>query len=421
MEQKHYRMSGVWTLYVLVALCITVNMLQGQWINVNNGISKTDIISVNSVGEKIFVGTNSGLFVSTDQGNHWNASNSGLENSPVWSMAISGNNFFAGSRGLINSGNGVFLSTDGGATWKPVNTGLSNVYVQTLALSGTNLFAGGWGGGVFLSTNNGQQWSEVNTGITSLLATSLAVYGKNIFCGTSGYIFLSTNNGSNWNPISTGMPYGDVNCLTVSDTNIFAGTNAGVYRWNEDSASWSAVNTGLANTKVTSFAQADTILFAGTEGGMFFTTDNGSHWASRNHGLKDSNIVSLSVSGSNLFAATKSDGMYRISLSSALAVKETPKIVPDAYAIDQNYPNPFNPATTIRYSLPNRSRIRIVVANSLGQQLSVLEEGEKEAGSYDIQWRAPYGSGIYFCRIEAIDVTNANHRFSRTIKMLLVK
>ncbi|MCK7528688.1 MAG: hypothetical protein MZV64_69590 [Ignavibacteriales bacterium] len=70
---------------------------------------------------------------------------------------------------------GVFLSTNNGTSWTAVNTGLTNTNVRALAVSGTNLFAGTDGGGVFLSTNNGTSWTAVNTGLTN---TNVYVSGR---------------------------------------------------------------------------------------------------------------------------------------------------------------------------------------------------------------------------------------------------
>ena len=95
--------------------------------------------------------------------------------------------------------------------------------------------------------------------------------------------------------------------------------------------------------------------------------------------------------------------------------------LPREYRLAQNYPNPFNPSTTIQYALPNRSNVRIVITNTLGQQVALLENGEREAGYHEIKWQAVVASGIYFYRIEAVDVTNSNNRFVQVKKMLLLK
>jgi hypothetical protein len=85
------------------------------------------------------------------------------------------------------------------------------------------------------------------------------------------------------------------------------------------------------------------------------------------------------------------------------------------FTLDQNYPNPFNPSTTISYSIPSASNVKISVFNSLGQQVKNVENGYKNAGSYKVTLNASdLNSGIYFYKIEA-------GQYSSIKKMMLVK
>lgn len=90
-------------------------------------------------------------------------------------------------------------------------------------------------------------------------------------------------------------------------------------------------------------------------------------------------------------------------------------VTPATFTLDQNYPNPFNAATTIRYSLPEASRVRITIFNILGQQVSVLRDTQQPAGRYQLTWNPQQAaSGLYFIRLEAGD-------YSKTVKSLLLK
>jgi hypothetical protein len=95
--------------------------------------------------------------------------------------------------------------------------------------------------------------------------------------------------------------------------------------------------------------------------------------------------------------------------------------LPTHFSLKQNHPNPFNLSTTIRYELPNRSSIRLVITNMLGQQIAVLENGEREAGIHEVEWHANVASGIYFYRIDAVSVSDPNNRFLEVKKMMLLK
>lgn len=76
--------------------------------------------------------------------------------------------------------------------------------------------------------------------------------------------------------------------------------------------------------------------------------------------------------------------------------------MPTAISLGQNYPNPFNPSTTIRYGLPGRSHVALVVFNTLGQRVSTLVQGEQDGGYHEVTFdAATLQSGVYFYRLQA--------------------
>ena len=96
-------------------------------------------------------------------------------------------------------------------------------------------------------------------------------------------------------------------------------------------------------------------------------------------------------------------------------VIETEVAVPKEFELSQNFPNPFNPNTVISYSLPSASNVKLIVYNSLGQTVKVLENGFKNAGNYSVNFNAnELPSGTYFYKIEA-------GQFSQIKKMMLLK
>ena len=82
-------------------------------------------------------------------------------------------------------------------------------------------------------------------------------------------------------------------------------------------------------------------------------------------------------------------------------------ITPLQFSLAQNFPNPFNPATTIRFSIPQREKVRLKVYNLMGQEVAVLVDKELEGGFHQVEWRGhnkfnrDTTTGIYFYRLEA--------------------
>lgn len=91
------------------------------------------------------------------------------------------------------------------------------------------------------------------------------------------------------------------------------------------------------------------------------------------------------------------------------------EIIPNMFELSQNYPNPFNPSTTIKFSLPVQTQLKINIYNMLGEQVATTAEGMYEAGYYKITFDAEgLSSGTYIYRLES-------NNFTETKKMILIR
>ncbi len=88
--------------------------------------------------------------------------------------------------------------------------------------------------------------------------------------------------------------------------------------------------------------------------------------------------------------------------------------------LERSYPNPFGPVTTISYSLPTQSYVRLGVYNVAGREVAVIQDGIRAEGPHKVSWDGaagdgePLSAGMYFVRLDAGGET-------RMSKMMLVK
>jgi hypothetical protein len=87
----------------------------------------------------------------------------------------------------------------------------------------------------------------------------------------------------------------------------------------------------------------------------------------------------------------------------------------NSYLLEQNYPNPFNPITTIGFGLQYKSNVKITILNSIGEEIAVLLNEEREPGFHEVEFNAvTLPSGIYFYQLIA-------GNYIETRKMILLK
>ena len=89
---------------------------------------------------------------------------------------------------------------------------------------------------------------------------------------------------------------------------------------------------------------------------------------------------------------------------------------PGKFELSQNYPNPFNPTTTISFRLPEKALVTLKVYNILGQEVAVLLNSQRNAGTYQINFDATkLASGIYIYKL------STNTGIAAVKKMTLLK
>ncbi|HSP89014.1 MAG TPA: glycosyl hydrolase 53 family protein [Ignavibacteriaceae bacterium] len=90
------------------------------------------------------------------------------------------------------------------------------------------------------------------------------------------------------------------------------------------------------------------------------------------------------------------------------------------FKLHQNFPNPFNPVTRINYELLQSANVKLIVYNSLGEEINILLDEEKNAGEYSIEWNGKDAnnnslpSGIYLIKL-------ITENKSTSIKAILLK
>jgi hypothetical protein len=120
--------------------------------------------------------------------------------------------------------------------------------------------------------------------------------------------------------------------------------------------------------------------------------------------------------GSWTFFASPTRGMANTTTS----VNQDGPVNPGIFSLDQNYPNPFNPSTTIRYTLPDRVNVRLVIYTLLGAKVREIVNRVEAPGIHSVDWdgRNEVGrdipSGLYFYKLIA-------GSYTATRKLLLVR
>ncbi len=244
----------------------------------------------------IYAGTNGGVYLSRDDGAHWQNVSKGLPDDPtVTALAVmhDPNIVFAGTR------YGIYRTRDGGGNWSLTDPRFGEQIIFCLLVDPQNqtLYAG-TATTVLRSDNGGDSWNDVGADLKSARVWALALTADSsaLYAATDSGLYVSRTRGASWQASSEGLPEGArPQSLVVTKTGLLAGTAQGLFR-SKDGKTWSAVSDAPGNVlprPIVNAAQQPDRVFASTAQGILRSTDGGATWARLQNGAGNTPILSL--------------------------------------------------------------------------------------------------------------------------------
>jgi len=287
----------------------------GHWSLVNKNLTTRSVkrVAVDPVETStLYAATYDGVFRSTDSGASWQSSDQSFDISDVRAVAVD-------PHGKVYAG-GLGKSTDRGVTWSKLNGGMA-LSVEQIIFDPQNPNT------IYLAplqktTDGGATWSLISSGISGGPVTGLALTGSTLYA-TVYYkgLFRSTDGGANWVPVDTGSDAKDLFSVAIDPSNpnvIYVGRHMGRMMKSTDAGgNWQTVTCDpgprIVSTLVVHQQRPGTV-YAGTEGGFFVSTDGGQSWNPRNTGLTAQTISAIEVDDQNpktFYVGTGTTGLWK--------------------------------------------------------------------------------------------------------------
>jgi photosystem II stability/assembly factor-like uncharacterized protein len=148
-----------------------VDSIYSPWIDIRNGLYLYSYYLAEDENNRIYVGTDKGIYFTDNKGDLWNLLSEDLKNYRI-TMIYIGKDW----RMLINIDSvGIYESLDSGKSWKQKNQPLINIKINKIYEYNHNvLFAITKNDGLFKSLDNGLNWQLLNSVINNKADSTLS-------------------------------------------------------------------------------------------------------------------------------------------------------------------------------------------------------------------------------------------------------
>ena len=298
-------------------LYISSDSIGTSFKKVGNLGTKT-IFIIQKIGSKIYLGTYSGLYVSSD-GTSFSQVSGDLGTKTIYTIKQIGTG--ANAKIYVGTLTGLYVSNDGtGSTFTKVSGDLGANIILAIQQIGTGANAK-----IYVGTDNNGLWASSDATGTSFSKISSTISNisiiKQIGTGANAKIYVGTNEDGLYVSADNGANFTKVNDLgtksirtiqqiniTASNSKIYVGTiKNGLYISSDDGTSFTQVSSIPNNTRIELVTQINNKIYVGTYNGLYVSSDGTSFTQVSNLGTKT--IYTIKQVGSKIYAGT-TVGLY---------------------------------------------------------------------------------------------------------------
>lgn len=396
----------------------------------------------------VYVGSDGGVFRSTDGGVNWAGVNGGFVTTQIYNgfangsvttaLALGGlqdngtikylgtpswSKVFGGDGGwcAIDPSNeqilyeeyvylNMYKSTDGGNSWSEIHPGSSGEtnFIAPFVLSESHpnvLYAGTRG--IKKSTNGGASWNypdgNSNWNGTPMASIAVAYTSPDTVVAATGSssqtavfeIRRSTNGGASWTNVTAGLPTrypADITFDRRDSRNVwlvFSGYGTPhVYASTDAGLTWTDRSGNLPDIPVQCVA-VDPIdsnwVYVGTDVGVYRTLDGGVTWMGMNAGMPPAMVLDLQIMPNERILRAATFGNGVYEMTlAAPAGVETAGSLAEL-SLEPPTPNPMRGETTIRFSTLPETKVEVAVFDVHGRKVRTLLSGDV-TGTTEVAW-----------------------------------
>lgn len=267
--------SGTWTQTTMVSFPI-------NGVGQPTGIGRVSFVAFHPTDANTIyaVSASGGLWKTTSGGKSWaNLNTDFLPQTSCASVSIDPNNpnviyLGTGDSNYDYNGYGVWKSTDGGQTWLQSTSGIGNKLVNEILISpsNTNILFAACSDGIYKSTNAGASWirkTTVNDLTYRDIAFNTAAGSQIMYACSDEKFFISTNFGETWADITLSAnikapnyPTEPINSMRLAVTPAnpnYVYVVAGVYNTRTFAGLFRSTNGGTTFTRMSNAADPPTV------------------------------------------------------------------------------------------------------------------------------------------------------------------
>jgi hypothetical protein len=408
----------------------------------------------------LFVGSDGGVWESTDDGTTWIDRNSGLVTYQFYDICVSPPDPLRAWGGTQDNGTDRWLNS---TTW------LNGLGADGMVCNGhptnANIVYGEIQFGDHRKSTNGGSggsWFGINNGITGNGAWVAPVEidptnGEHLYTQTSDGTFRTTDGGANWVNI-TADSYSDYSISPVNGNLVWGIAQTTVRYSTDDGATWNTTapfgfptgngsrvlahptdsNSALATFGTYSVANRHVALttdlgvtwtdvtgdfpsqpvnaveidpqntnnwFIGTDMGVWISANGGVNWIPFETGFPNAVVADLELqdSGRKLRAGTHGRGMWEVDISAIGTGVGSPIAAgPSNLMFDPAWPNPAKAGMLLRYAARNTAPVSLSIYDVQGRLVTNLAEHAADGIIREVHWRTDgVPNGVYLALLRS--------------------